>query len=281
MTFANYLKAQLSDLVDSYKKYYIKTNGTAVAFTLIAFVCIALLFHFSLFDITGTSRNISLLSYFFVRYSVGGTYSLVDLSKTVFLFFVCLYSISLSRQERAGSPTGRFHFPDFVRNIHANDFPYLLVVLAVSALADYFLFKLDSFLFERSGGSQVVLWVHGLLFLLRIYIPLILFSLCNYKILTGKTACVTIRRVLWLFVTLWLVNEMVYEFSLFVRAHVFAFLLLPFPLEDRYLVESILGVALVSSYFPGYHVAMTRSMFLLNEEKPDPDAPADTGVPAS
>jgi hypothetical protein len=266
MTFANYLKAQLTDFVDTYKKYYVKTNGTTVVFTLVTFVFIALLFHSSIFDKTSTKKNISLLSYFFARYSIGDTYSIVDLSKTVFIFFVSVFSISLIRQERNKLETNNLNFSDFLKNIKGNDFLYLFVVLAISIIADYLLFKLDDLSAKNFGGLPSDRWIHGLLFLLRVYIPLMLFSFINYKILAGKKKNFNLQKFIWLFAALWLFNEFAYGFSLLVRGHIFELILLPFPADSRYFVESILGVALISFYFLGYHSAMTNSMLLLNND---------------
>lgn len=264
MTFTNYLKAQLTDFVDTYKKYYLKTNATTVVFTLVTFVFIALLFHFSVFDKTGTKRNISLLSYFFVRYSFADTYSIVDLSKTVFIFFVSLFSISLIRQERNELETSNYNFSNFLLNLKANDFLYLFVVLAISAIVDYILVQLDVLSLENFRGSATDRWIHGILFLLRVYVPLILFSFVNYKIVTGKKRNLNFKKFIWLFITLWLFNEFAYEVSLFIRGHIFELILLPFPFESQYFIESILGVPLVSFYFLGYHSAMTNSMLLLD-----------------
>jgi len=264
MTFTNYLKTQLTDFVDTYKKYYLKTNGTTVVFTLVTFVFIALLFHFSIFDKTNTKRNISLLSYFFVRYSFADTYSIVDISKTVFIFFVSLFSVSLIRQERNKLEMSNFNFPSFLKNIKGNDFLYLFFVLVISVIANYLLVKLDVLSLENFGVSPADRWIHGILFLLRVYVPLILFSFVNYKILTGKKRNLNFQKFIWLFIALWLFNEFAYELSLFIRGHIFELILLPFPADTQYFIESILGVPLISFYFLGYHAAMTNSMLLLN-----------------
>jgi len=281
MTFTNYLKAQLTDFVDAYKKYYLKTNGTTVVFTLVTFVFIALLFHFSIFDKTSTKRNISLLSYFFVRYSFADTYSIVDLSKTVFIFFVSLFSISLIRQEKNKLETSNYNFSIFLKNIKGNDFLYLFVVLAISATADYLLVKLDVLSLKNFRGSPADRWIHGILFLLRMYIPLILFSFVNYKILTGKKRNFNFQKFIWLFITLWLFNEFAYEVSLFIRGHIFELILLPFPLDSQYFIESIIGVPLISFYFLGYHSAMTNSMLLLNDDDLGNNTAGNTSIATS
>jgi len=263
MTFTNYLKAQLTDFVETYKKYYLKTNGTTLVFTLVTFVFIALVFHFSIFDKTSSKKNISLLSYFFVRYSVADTYSLVDISKSIFLFFVSLFSISLFRQERNKAEASNFHFTNFLKKIKGKDLIFLLVALAISVVADYLLFKMDNSSANSFGGSLSDRWTQGMILLLRIYIPLVLFSFFNFKLLTRKRNNFDLQKFIFLFVTLWLFNEFAFELSLFVRGHIFELLLLPFPVDSHYFIESILGVVLVSFYFLGYHSAMTNSMNLL------------------
>src|SRR5689334_12539101 len=100
MTFSNYLKEQLSDIVDNYRRNFWLTIGTSLTYSVLCFVVTAVLLKFSVFDATGNRyRQISLLSYMFSRFSNNLTYSLVDLSKSVFLFFVSLFSLGLLRQE--------------------------------------------------------------------------------------------------------------------------------------------------------------------------------------
>src|SRR6185436_13280926 len=97
MTFSNYLKGQLTDFVDCYRKYFWRTLGTVLTYTVVCFVAMALLLKFSDFDTTSGKKQVSLLSYFFTRYSNKGIYSLVDLAKTVFIFFVAFFSLGLTR----------------------------------------------------------------------------------------------------------------------------------------------------------------------------------------
>ncbi|MFI5140716.1 MAG: hypothetical protein ACHQII_00040, partial [Bacteroidia bacterium] len=91
------MKQQFAHFVDSYKKYFWHTVATVLVFTVLCFVTIAVLFEFSDFDESTSKKQVSLLSYFFHRYSAKNIYSLVDLSKTVFIFFVSLFSIGLYR----------------------------------------------------------------------------------------------------------------------------------------------------------------------------------------
>ena len=92
MSFANYLKEQLNDFVESYRKFLFQTFGTALSYSIICFAVTALLLRFSDFDKTSIAKQISLLSYFFHRYSKGDTYSIIDLTKSFFIFFVSFFS---------------------------------------------------------------------------------------------------------------------------------------------------------------------------------------------
>jgi hypothetical protein len=263
MTFTQYLKSQLVDFVDTYKKFYTKTLSTTIVFTLITFVLIALLLHFSIFDKTSSKRHMSLLSYFFVRYSEGETYSIVDLSKTVFILMVSVFSLSFTRLKNEKPETAEFNFFDFFKKIKPEDLGYLLIALIISIPADYLLFKLDDTATPIYRVSLSGKWIHSMLFFLRIYIPLIAFSVANYNTLTNKKIRLTFKKLLSLFIILWLFNEFAFEISSFVRAHIFELLLLPFPEDKHYLIESILGVPLISFYFLGYYSAMVHSMKLL------------------
>jgi len=269
MTLSKYLKSQLIDFVDTYKRLYSKTLGVTVIFTLLTFSVIALLLYFSTFDKTSSKKQVSLLSYFFARYSFADTYSIVDISKTVFIFFVSVFSITLMRLQGDKLDKKDFKFLDFVKRLKGNDLGYLILVLAISIIADYCLFKLDSISAKSNGGSLVDRWVHGMLFLCRMYVPLIFFSIANYKATTTKKITLSLNKLLLLFAGLWLFNEFAYEISLFVRGHIFDILLIPFPEDRQYFIESILGLTLVSFYFLGYHSAMTNSMHLLNHDHSD------------
>jgi hypothetical protein len=118
---------------------------------------------------------------------------------------------------------------------------------------------------KSNGGSLSDKWISGMLFLLRMYIPLMAFSIANAKALGLKQIRVTLKNILFLFASLWLFNEFAYEISLFVRNHFFDLALIPVPAEKQYAAESILGLVLVSFYFLGFHVTMTNSMILLNK----------------
>ena len=119
------------------------------------------------------------ISYFFARYSAGDTYSIIDLSKTVFIFIVSIFSVSFVRLQKEKSETEDFNFSDFLKKIKGEDFGYFMVAFIVSVIADYGLFKLYDISTKNSGGPLTDKWIYGMLFLFRMYVPLILFSLAN------------------------------------------------------------------------------------------------------
>src|SRR5450432_3512307 len=101
--------------------------------------------------------------------------------------------------------------------MNGRDFGYFSATLIINILADYFLFKPDEILIQNNKGSFLARCLYGMVSLFRIYIPLILFSLANYKIITGKKCNVILKNIFFLFVIRWLFNEFTYEISLFVR----------------------------------------------------------------
>src|SRR5436190_10529542 len=100
MNFSEYLKRQFTAFVEGYTKYFWRTLGAVLIYTIICFAAMAFLLRFSDFDTANGKSQISMLSYFFTRYSSKEVYSLVDLAKTVFIFFVALFSIGLTRQTK-------------------------------------------------------------------------------------------------------------------------------------------------------------------------------------
>jgi len=126
MTLTNFLKEQLTIFVENYKKYFKPTFGVAITFTTLCFVIAALLFRFSDFDPSVTAKQISLLSYFFHRYSKANTYSIVDITKTVFIFFVSLFSLGMLRLHKNDMERNELSFKHFFRSIKVKDIAILI-----------------------------------------------------------------------------------------------------------------------------------------------------------
>ena len=194
----------------------------------------------------------------------------------MFIFFVSIFSITLIRLEDEKFEKINFSFLAFIKKLKGKDFVYLTTALIISVIADYYLFKLDAISRKNNSGSVSVEWIHGIIFLFRIYLPLILFSIAKYKALTIKKVTLSLKNTFFLFIALWLFNEFAYEVSMSVRAHIFELILIPFPDDKQYFVESILGLVLVSFYFLGYQSAMTNSLNLLTQDNSDEETQQPT-----
>lgn len=266
MKLNNFLKKQFEDFIGVYDNYLIRTLGITLTYSLFCFILIALLVRFSSFDTTVTKRQFSILSYFFSRYSKGDIYSIVDLSKSIFIFFVSIFSIGLTRLNPSKQENTELRVADFLKQIKFNDILDLIGVLILCSILDYLLFRLCSLTLSKVNYNGLGTYLNGLLFELRIYIPLILFSRTTYKLSSNKKFKLNLTKFVFLLISLWLFNEFAYEFSLVVRNHIFELILLPFSVEKQYFIESFIGLLLVAFYFVGYHSAMATSLKLLDNK---------------
>ncbi len=281
MKFTVFLQEQLNSFVDCYKKYSRQTVGITISFTIICFVCAALLLRLSDFDGSIQLRQISLLSYFFNRYSDGKTYAVVDLAKTVFIFFVALFSITLMHAVKNKTGQQELTFRHSFRALRMDDVITLIVVLLIAAVADYALFEAETYFSTGTASFNVYRYMRSTCFHLRIYVPLILFSIALWRISAGNKSRLTFKRILFLYIALWLFNEVAYEFFEWMRIHVFGLILMPVKEpESYYLFESILGVPLVASLFLGYYAAMLMPLIITEpthiEDAGEPAAPVAT-----
>lgn len=263
MSFPDFLKAQFTDAIDNYKKHFGRTFGVAISFTIICFIGSAILFRFSDFDKEVTTKQISLLSYFFNRYSKFKTYSLVDLTKTMFIFFIAVFSVGMSRITRNETEVKELSFIHLSRVITGRDVIILSSMLVLTSILDFVLVKFQSFLLFNFQMINLLLYLSNTIYHIRIYLPLILFSLTILYLTKEQVSKLSSKRILFLYISLWICNEMAYEFFGWVRIHVFELILLPFrDSENSYLIESILGIPLVALLFLGYYSAMTTSLRL-------------------
>lgn len=264
MTFTEYLTRQLTDFIEVYKKYFKKTYSTCLVLAVVCLIVIAILLRFSSFDPRIAKKQVgSLLNYFSARYSAGDTYSLVDLSKTVFIFFTALFSIALTRfelDEEKGKET-----TTIIKKIGFEDILFCTLTLLVCSAIDYGLAMLHNS-FETTL-QPLGYWVLMIIFLLRIYTPLILFSLLIYRQRIARPiAKIGLKKILFLFVSLWLFNEFAYEFGTFIRTVIINLVVIPFGDNNTFIQESILTIPLFAFWFLGYHSAMNSSLKLLDEQ---------------
>jgi len=262
MRFSEFLKKLLVSLVEVYQMHFKKTLKLAFLLTTACFLLAILLNAVSDYGGGFRSKPISILSFFFSRYSYRGTYSFVDVVKTIFIFFVSVFSVSLLRNRSSDVlQTKSLPFKASVKDIL-----YLFFILIACFFLDVELFRLDSQLFKVIDNHNFYRWVGSIIFQLRIYLPLVLFSLI-IQIRVTKTEF-SAQKIVFLLVSLWLCNEVSYEFVVAVRSYVFGLVLSPVANTDVfYYAESVLGVALIASLFVGYYCAMTAPFKIMEEGK--------------
>jgi hypothetical protein len=249
MTLTAFLKKLLTAFVDVYEKLFFKTFRVAVLWTIFCFAIALLLAKYSEYDPTSKTHSVSILSYFLTRFSYKETYSYVDLVKTVFIFFVSIFSIKLLQNK-----------------VSLKAFLHLFATLIVCVFLDCALFRFKGQLHEELNGNiNAVLWVGNIIFYLRLYMPLVLFALI-IQICTSK-AEFTLKKIILLLVSLWLFNEFAYEFTLLFRYTVIDLIQIPFKgASAYYTVESILGLPLTAAFFLGFYCAMTAPFTILEEK---------------
>ena len=235
--------------------------------SVLLFVIMSLLLSFSNLDPSMAKKQISLLSYIYNKYSYKETYSIIDFSKSILIFFISIYSICLLRL-RSIEINDELRFKNITKHIKFDDIFVLLGILILCFIFDYLLFQLDSFCNENIKNYSINSWMHNVnLYILRVYLPLALFSISIYKRTINKGVKITFKLILLLLISLWLINEFMYEYFSFVRIYLFKLILAPFEDENKFIYESILGVFLVATAFLGYFSGMTKVFLYFNTKE--------------
>jgi len=245
MQFSLFLKSLLTEFVDVYKKHFTSTVRAALLWTILCFALVQVLATYCSYDPGIRATPVSILSFFILKFSVNNTYSFVDLARTLFIFFMAIFSVNLNQKVTVKSVI------------------YLLGTLIICALLDCALFRLDYQLQTLFNSNQhALIWVNEVVLLLRNYLPLILFALVIQLCLGNFT----IKHIGFLLISLWLFNELAYEFIMLVRPLIFSLIMITLkPLTYRYVVESVLGIPLIGFLFLGYYCALTAPFYLSEE----------------
>ena len=263
MRLSDYLIAQFTEYVTVYKKYFRRTSGATMSLTVIFFVCIAVLLKFTNFDETSKQNQVSIANYLFYRNSTFNTYSITDLSKTLFVFFVSVFSVGFSRLRANDIDNTELSFFKCIRRINIADLFFLSLILIISAFLDYGFYSLNNYSFTTLNNSSAVKYVSSTLFQLKIYVPLFLFSLAITSLTGERKSKLTFKRIIFLFISLWIINEFAYELFVWTKNHLFNLLLIPVETPERaYVLESFMSIPLIGIFFLGYHSAMTSSLKL-------------------
>lgn len=97
-------------------------------------------------------------------------------------------------------------------------------------------------------------------------LPLFIFSYISRLALTNNRSAFTLKECLFLLISCWLINEVAFEFTLFIRSHIFHLIMIPVPGTSKFLLESILALPLLAVYFLGYHSATTNAVLIFKHD---------------
>ncbi|AYL97313.1 hypothetical protein [Mucilaginibacter celer] len=250
MQYSTFLKKQATAFVDIYQKQFLKTIGPAFLWTVLCFIIIEVLSNYSNYDTIAKTHPVSILSFFTLRFSSNEVYCLADNGKSVFLFFVSIFSVKLLHKVNIKSVVG------------------LLLILIVCVLLDFSFFRLKGQLHHAVNNQNLDRWIANVIFHARIYIPLILFALVIQLNVFAQP--IKPRQLVFLLIAVYFFNEAAYEVTLLLRGVIFELLMIPVKAKSTfYFVESALGSVLMASCFLGFHCAMTAPFSLtdVGEEK--------------
>ncbi len=247
ISFPLFLKSLFNQFIESYQQCFAKTFGYALLWTLLCFAIGQALAAYSYYDPQLTFQPLSILSYFSYDVSLNNTYSFVDDFKIIFIFFVALFSANL------------------IKKISPGPVIILVVTLLICLFLDYTLFYLGNVVSAATASthnSYLFRWSLSIIVLLRLFIPYMLFSLA-IRIGTAKLQ-LSFKILLYLFISIWLFYTVSHSLLQLIRDDLFALILVPFKTKIySYVMESLLALPVVASFFVGYYVAMTKPFEIL------------------
>lgn len=245
MQYSTFLKKQAIAFIDIYKTKYTKTITSAFLWTILCFAAIQLLANYSHYDFITVKHPVSILSFFFNRFSTDEVYCIADNGKSVFLFFVSIFSIGL------------------LDKVTPKSVLYLLIAFVGCVILDFFFFRLNAQAHNATYNYNMSRWLAEIIFLCRLYVPLLLFAIVIRICIS--TQPINAKQVVFLLIAVFFFNEVAYEVMLLIRTSIFELITAPIKSKPSfYWVESALSTILIASYFLGYHCAMT-SPFILTE----------------
>lgn len=243
MQYSTFLKKQAIAFIDIYKSQFTKTITSAFLWTILCFVIIQVLANYSHYDFITIKHPVSILSFFFNRFSSDEVYCIADNGKSVFLFFVSVFSIGL------------------LDKVTPKSVLYLLIAFAGCVLLDFFFFRLNAQAHHAAYNYDLSKWLSEILFLCRLYIPLLLFAIMIRICIS--TQPINTKQIIFLLIAVFFFNEVAYEVMLLVRTSIFELITTTVKSKPSfYWVESALSTILIASFFLGYYCAMTAPFTL-------------------
>jgi hypothetical protein len=268
-SLSGFLQTLLVNLVGDYRKFFGRTFGVALIYSVACLLGMTILLWNSGAEVMVDKTHVSLLSYFFTRLNAGPEYAMTDLSKVWFLFLVSLFTVSLLRVQTGEADGKEISFVYFIQKANIKDVFFLLITVVICSVIDPCLNLFCNWIYDGNGDPDLRRWGMSLLFQLRIYIPMVIFAIVVQRLTGNRSPGINFRKLILILVAFWMFNEFAYELSLAVRSLLFALVLIPFKEESKFIYESILGTGLIAFYFIGYYSVFTSPFGIFRAKEPD------------
>ncbi len=265
MKFSDYLKNQLTDFVEVYRKYFWKALTVSLIFSIFVFTLSLVFYFYNVSDKSEFQYQFQLVGFYFFRTSSGTYYyKLVYCTKILFVFFTSILSISILKFEKGNiNSENALSFSSVIKSISFKNFILLFLGLIISFCIAYGLDFLNEYLNISSSSEGILRWFHSISFLLKIYSPLIIFSILVYRISNSSFPKISLKRLSLLFISVWLFNEFGYEMTSFFNYEILSLIKIPFKTPSSYFYfNSIVDIVMLSLLMIGYHSSMTKSLSL-------------------
>ncbi len=238
------VKSFIDEVFKTYSNYFGKVYSYCILITSIVFIIIALLLKFSSYGPDISEKWFTFYHALFYKYSEKGIYSIVDLSKSIYLFFAMLLALSLY--------TGRT-FRKRAQYLNTGDISISLIALLVAVVIDVILYFVGYKLSDTSCNADSVVLVRNLFFELRIYFPILIFAFAVSQRVLKSKFLFNWYGFLTLIISSWLFNEFAYELSLLVKNYILTPITINFnDLTTKNLIESILCIPLFAIFLLGF-----------------------------
>ncbi|MCX6350532.1 MAG: DUF2007 domain-containing protein [Bacteroidetes bacterium] len=284
LSFATFLKEQLTDFVECYKNYYSKTFWITLMLSVLCFICYAFLNNYFGYDDTLTEmqsgkliplKDISLGSrfirdFFYPPASTLDKFTFLVFTKNIFYFFCAAFSIFLLR---AKDKKNGISFNGMLQSITTKDFVLLLAVLAIACGFKYGMIYTNNYLGFEDMDKYWYDFPRNIIHLLTGYVSPVLFAWAIYYLTSPKKHSLTFKKILFLYVSIWLFVQFSYGFESWCYTYFEEFLGLITPRQEEYrhLINTLVNILLIQFFFLGFYSAFTKPLLLTEEPTTNPN----------
>jgi len=156
----------------------------------------------------------------------------------------------------------------FLRNFSIVDGAVIFFTLVIVCAFDPAIYFLDFYSYDFFNDAAK--WSHGVLWELRIYLPIVAFAVAVSKRTWKDRVSFSSKSILVLLISAWMFNEFSYELMSLFRSVLIHFVTMFIKSDQtKFLVESVLGIPLLAFYFIGFAVVMCIPLKTIQPVQPD------------